>query len=587
MAVQRNPPKCDVVILTFLSIEYTAVRTHLQNIEEVVHPQGTIYERGTCFGKERSLVVAIAQTDMGSTNAAIETERAIRFFHPELLFFVGIAGGLKEVQVGDVVVASKVYKYESGKVSQRFEPVPEIWRPSYALEQIATAEAAKRDWLTRLDEKNLNPEPHVFIGATAAGEQVISSKESVIYKLLRANYGDALAVEMEGHGFLGAVQNYSTISAMIIRGISDLIDQKAKIDTSDSQKLAAYHAAAFTFEVLAKFDFSEDLGNKDTRNFGRELGKLRRHTSLSQSDLATATDESPKTIARWERGDSMPRQGSLKKLIELFLLRDSFTKGKEQEEAKRLWDLVITHESFDLKWFWELLKKKSTSSPITLFYSYAREDEPSCVELEKHLRILQQQGFITEWHHRRIAPGTDWSKEIDTHLIRASVILLLISSDFLASDYSYSVEMARSLERHKANEARVIPIILRPTDWFDTPFAHLQALPRNAIPVTTWTNREEAFLEIFTGIRYACEELSTAEFIESESGFPRQPPRFYQLYEVFLKSGVPKVTFVEREDFELLKLSLAQPGRGVVIEGPSGIGKTTAVEKAVEELLSQ
>src|SRR5439155_5057501 len=103
-----------------------------------------------------------------------------------------------------------------------------------------------------------------------------------------------------------------------------------------------------------------------------------------------------------------------------------------------------------------------------------------------------------------------------------------------------------------------------------------------------------AFLDVSRGIRRVCEELRASRFAKRSFVIngepvpvPDLPLRFYQLYEVFVKSGVPKVTFVEREDFELLKLSLAQPGRGVVIEGPSGIGKTTVVEKAVEALSSR
>jgi hypothetical protein len=226
---------------------------------------------------------------------------------------------------------------------------------------------------------------------------------------------------------------------------------------------------------------------------------------------------------------------------------------------------------------------------MSIFYCYAREDEPFRNELEKHLNSLRRQGYITEWHDRCIVPGTNWAAEINRRLISASVILLLVSSDFLASDYVYSIEMKRALERHRAGKARVIPIILRSVDWFDAPFARLSALPRDGKPVTTWEDRDAAFLEVSKGIRRVIEELRTPEFVGPGvvGRPPSHPPHFYQLHEVFKRSGVPKVTFVEREDFELLKLSLAQPGRGVVIEGPSGIGKTTAVEKAVEALASR
>ncbi len=147
------------------------------------------------------------------------------------------------------------------------------------------------------------------------------------------------------------------------------------------------------------------------------------------------------------------------------------------------------------------------NNPLTLFYSYTHEDEMLCQELDRHLRLLQRRGIISAWYDRKIVPGTDWSKDIDYHLNQASVILLLVSSDFLASDYCYQVEMQRALERHQSGEARVIPILLRPVDWHEAPFAHLQSLPHNAQPVTLWDNQDAAFRDIAEGIRAAVEDL--------------------------------------------------------------------------------
>src|SRR6266849_519414 len=145
--------------------------------------------------------------------------------------------------------------------------------------------------------------------------------------------------------------------------------------------------------------------------------------------------------------------------------------------------------------------------PIEVFYAYAHKDAPFRNRLENHLSLLSRQGLITQWHDRHILPGVDWAQTIDTHLERASVILLLISADFLASDYCYGIEMKRALERHQANEARVIPILLRPVDWHGAPFAHLQALPTDAKPITTWRNQDEAFTDVVAGIRRAVEDL--------------------------------------------------------------------------------
>jgi hypothetical protein len=143
-----------------------------------------------------------------------------------------------------------------------------------------------------------------------------------------------------------------------------------------------------------------------------------------------------------------------------------------------------------------------------LFFSYAHKDEGLRDELATHLKMLQRQGVITTWHDRQITAGSEWAGAIDTHLNSAGIILLLISPDFIASDYCYDIELTRAMERHEAGEAIVIPVILRPADWTDAPFGKLQALPKNAHPVTLWPNRDEAWLNVAQGIRKAAGQLA-------------------------------------------------------------------------------
>src|SRR5215468_1488738 len=137
---------------------------------------------------------------------------------------------------------------------------------------------------------------------------------------------------------------------------------------------------------------------------------------------------------------------------------------------------------------------------VELFYSYAHEDESFREEIEKHLSILKRNGLIVAWHDRRIGAGDEWRDQIDAHARSAGIILLLISPDFLASDYCYNIEMKLALERHTTGAAVVVPIILRPVDWSGAPFAELQALPRDGKALTTWTNRDEAFASVAMGI---------------------------------------------------------------------------------------
>ncbi len=150
----------------------------------------------------------------------------------------------------------------------------------------------------------------------------------------------------------------------------------------------------------------------------------------------------------------------------------------------------------------------STKVPLNLFISYAHEDEPLLRQLESHLIPLRRQKLVADWHDRRIIPGDDRAQKIDEHLETASIILLLVSSDFLASDYRYESEMQRALQRHQRSEARVIPIILRPCDWQDAPFARLQALPHDGKAVTKWDNQDEAFQDVARGLRRVITEYT-------------------------------------------------------------------------------
>jgi len=154
-----------------------------------------------------------------------------------------------------------------------------------------------------------------------------------------------------------------------------------------------------------------------------------------------------------------------------------------------------------------MAKSSKPTRAVEVFFSYSHKDEDLRDELSKHLAMLKRQHVITAWHDRRIGAGKEWENEIDEHLNTVDIILLLISSDFLASDYCYDVEVKTAMKRHDEGEARVIPVILRPVDLKGAPFGKLQVLPKDARPVTDWPNRDQAFLNVAQGIRVAAEEL--------------------------------------------------------------------------------
>lgn len=143
----------------------------------------------------------------------------------------------------------------------------------------------------------------------------------------------------------------------------------------------------------------------------------------------------------------------------------------------------------------------------TVFFSYSHADEILRDQLEIHLSGLKRQRVISTWHDRRILAGSDFDKAIDQNLENADVILLLISPDFIASDYCYEREMTRALQRHFAGSARVIPVILRPCDWHDLQFGKLLATPRDGRAITKWPNADEAFLDVVNSIKTALSEL--------------------------------------------------------------------------------
>lgn len=146
--------------------------------------------------------------------------------------------------------------------------------------------------------------------------------------------------------------------------------------------------------------------------------------------------------------------------------------------------------------------------PIEVFIAYSHRDEDLKDELYVHLANLTRQRKIYPWQDRAIEAGTDWAAEIKARLESAGIILLLITPRFIASEYCFDQEMQRAMARHAAGTARVIPIIMKPCDWQSTPFSHLQVLPKDGKPVTTWDNQDEALLDAVQGIRRVVETMA-------------------------------------------------------------------------------
>jgi nucleoside phosphorylase len=242
-----------VVFITALPCEFKAVADYLTSPQEEQHRQGTIYHLGEYPAENPRWRVAVAEAGQTNSVAAFETGRAVDHFQPEYVFFVGIAGGIKDVELGDVVVAETVKGYERGKATNKgFLPRGEVGKSSYQLVERAKAVARGADWHSKLKRETA---PKALVATITAGEKVINSVRDAVYKFITQTYSDAVAVEMEGIGFLEAVRRNEKVHGIEIRGISDKLAKNAAHD-KQWQPIAAENAAAFAFAMLDKLTAS-------------------------------------------------------------------------------------------------------------------------------------------------------------------------------------------------------------------------------------------------------------------------------------------------------------------------------------------
>lgn len=239
------------VILTAISEEYNAVRSHLTDLKEKQY-KGTIYEVGQFVTDINNLWnIAIVETGMQNSTAAFEAERAIEHFKPNMILFVGVAGGIKDVKIGDVVAATKAYGYEHGKEAESFKTRPDAPESTYDLIQRARAIMKQKKWVYRIHD-GYERIPDAYVGPIASGEKVVASTQSMTYELIRSRFNDAIAIDMESVGFLRATHANKEIMSIVIRGISDLLDGKSESEIEGSKELASINAAAFAFELISQ-----------------------------------------------------------------------------------------------------------------------------------------------------------------------------------------------------------------------------------------------------------------------------------------------------------------------------------------------
>ena len=250
--------KADVVVITTNPIEFEAVRNHLIGLHKAAILNGTPLSFGAFHYGKSTLDVIVAQVGGRNASAAVEVECFINNFEPKVVLFIGIASGIRDVEIGDVVAVTKVYDFESG-MTKSITCQRALIKSTHLMEQHARSEAAKRDWSKRLKIREQEQNPKIYFGPIASGPRLLASSDSTIKReigeYLNDTYG-VLAIEMEGFAErFGSLRiTYSSkIDVLIVHGISNLLYGKFRGDEDLERKTAAENASAFAFEILSEY----------------------------------------------------------------------------------------------------------------------------------------------------------------------------------------------------------------------------------------------------------------------------------------------------------------------------------------------
>lgn len=252
-----------IVLLTALDVEYDAIRDHLGAVDQRTSIGGTIFDVGAP-ADHPGCGVALGLVGTGAVTAAALTERALTEFTPTAIFFVGVAGGLRDwLEIGDVIVATKIHSYQGGRSeNDEFMLRPNVWQVSHEVEQVAHRLRRDPRWRAGLPGSGDRPAPAVYFEAVAAGDVVLNSKTSWVAEHLRRHHNDAVAIEKESSGFAQASQLHRRATMATIRGISDRADgTKSATDSGGGQQRAAASAAAFALALAAAVDEHGAAGN--------------------------------------------------------------------------------------------------------------------------------------------------------------------------------------------------------------------------------------------------------------------------------------------------------------------------------------
>jgi glycine C-acetyltransferase len=260
------------LILTAIEEEYIQARSYLQEIKEVEAQDGTIIEEGFFLYDDSRIIISLVKTGMGNIKSGIVSHIALNKIKPDYLLFVGIAGGIKDVEIGDVLVGEKFYYYENGKVKDQFYARPESGNSAYRILQRATIESRKDDWKNAC--KQMCPtKSKVVIGNIASGEKVVAAQDSSTfspYTIIKQHYNDAHAIDMESGGLITSSWVSSYPNLVVIRGISDLLVNKEESDSAGCRTWAINNAFGFAFHLIKKIYDSDKAKTACTITFNAD-----------------------------------------------------------------------------------------------------------------------------------------------------------------------------------------------------------------------------------------------------------------------------------------------------------------------------
>jgi nucleoside phosphorylase len=319
-----------VLILTPLPVEFNAVARHMENRLEPVFKDAAAYEQGTFVGRHHRYRVVVREPGMKNVDMALATERAIQHFDPQIVLLLGIAGGVKDLNIGDVIIARRAYGYESGKEdADGYKSRPTV--ESFSAELLARAQVLSRQEAWKARTLDGAPSAKILLGSIAAGDKVVAGTDNPTFQRLKTHYNDTLALEMEAIGFATAIQNHRHVHGVVVRGISDLCAGKSETDLQNWQPVAADRAASVGFELLWNLDGNGWLtpsGDSTTRPLPPAPGGIPDALKAQLRQLVAAAHTKEALDKYIEYAEQSNQESLLAELLQL--------KSRHEELARKL-----------------------------------------------------------------------------------------------------------------------------------------------------------------------------------------------------------------------------------------------------------